>query len=330
VSLRGSYLVDVVSAASVDIVSTASQRWHEIRNAGTLEAEYKPHDFGISIGGSGSAEPDYLSYGIGIAATQDLNEKNTTLQLGYGYSHDLAGRSGTPFSVFSRPLERGTFNAGVSQVLDRATVFSVAADSVFENGDQSKPYRYIPMFTQALAAQAPVGASIAWVTANRLPERPLEQLPLSRQRFALTGRLGHRFTASTLRLEERLYDDSWSLVASTSDARWIFDVGRRFALWPHARFNVQSAVNFWQRAYVSNSTSSSFDLPQFRTGDRELGPLRTVSGGGGARFFLGPNADPQAWSITLVGDAMYTSFLNDLYITNRTGTIMSLTFEGEL
>jgi hypothetical protein len=329
-SIRGSYLVDVVSAASVDIVSTASQRWHEIRNAGTLEAEYKPHEFGVSVGGSASSEPDYLSYGLGVAATQDLNEKNTTLSLGYGYSHDLAGRHGTPFSVFSRPLERGTFNAGVSQVLDRATVMSVGADAVFENGDQSKPYRYIPMFAPNVATQAPVGASIAWVDANRSPESPLEQLPLSRQRFALTGRLGHRFTASTLRLEERLYDDSWSLVASTSDARWIFDIGRRFALWPHARLNVQSAVDFWKRAYVSNSTASSFDLPEFRTGDRELGPLRTLTGGGGARFFLGPNADPGAWSVSLVGDVMYTSFLNDLYLTNRTGTIMSLTFEGEL
>jgi hypothetical protein len=337
VSLHGSYLVDVVSAASVDIVSTASQRWHEIRNAGSLEAEYKPHEFGVSIGGSGSAEPDYVSYGAGIAATQDLNEKNTTLLLGYGYSHDLAGRHGvhgaaTPFSVYSRALERGTFNAGVTQVIDRATVLSVAADAVIENGDQSKPYRYIPMFTPGVAAQAPVGATIAWVNENRLPERPLEQLPLSRQRFAVTGRLGHRFSTSTLRLEERLYRDSWELVASTTDARWIFDVGRRFTLWPHARLNVQSAVNFWQRAYTSiqEGSTGSFNLPEYRTGDRELGPLRTITGGGGARFLLGPNAEPDLWSITFAADVMHSSFLNDLYLTSSTGTILSLTFEGEL
>ena len=33
-SIRGRYLVDVVSAASVDIVSTASRRWQETRQAG--------------------------------------------------------------------------------------------------------------------------------------------------------------------------------------------------------------------------------------------------------------------------------------------------------
>jgi hypothetical protein len=328
-SLRGSYLVDVVSAASVDIVSTASRAWHEVRQAGTLETEYKPHDFGVTIGGSMSTEPDYLSYGIGLAITQDLDEKNTTLTAGYGYGHDISGRSGTPFAVFSRVIEHGTFNLGLTQVVNKSTVASLSGDLVLDDGDQSKPYRYIPMFAPNVAPNVPLGASIAYVTANRLPERPLEQLPLSRQRYAITGRLGHRFEASTLRLEERVYADSWLLVASTTDARWIFDLGRRFAIWPHAHFHVQSAVNFWQRAYTA-SASTSWGLPEFRTGDRELGPLRTVSGGGGIRAFLGSHADPQQWSVTLQGDVMYTGFLDDLYTTSRTGTIGTLTFEGEL
>jgi hypothetical protein len=35
-SVGGQYLVDVVSAASVDIVSTASRRWQEVRQEGSL------------------------------------------------------------------------------------------------------------------------------------------------------------------------------------------------------------------------------------------------------------------------------------------------------
>ncbi|HEX7664218.1 MAG TPA: hypothetical protein VF407_06910, partial [Polyangiaceae bacterium] len=70
-SLRGSYLVDVVSAASVDIVSTASRRWTEARQAGSIEGEYKPHDFGISAAGSVSSEPDYFSFGAGVTMTYD-------------------------------------------------------------------------------------------------------------------------------------------------------------------------------------------------------------------------------------------------------------------
>src|ERR1700728_2024398 len=57
-SVNGSYLVDVVSAASVDIVSTASRRWQETRQAGTLQAEYKPSTFGVAVSGAVSDEPD--------------------------------------------------------------------------------------------------------------------------------------------------------------------------------------------------------------------------------------------------------------------------------
>ncbi|MGH7271783.1 MAG: DUF3570 domain-containing protein, partial [Polyangiaceae bacterium] len=101
-SLAATYLVDVVSAASVDIVSTASSRWNEVRQAGSIVAGYKPHDFGIDVGTSFSSEPDYLSYGAYAMVTKDFDQKNWTLFFGYGFTHDTIGRCGdygtcTPF-----------------------------------------------------------------------------------------------------------------------------------------------------------------------------------------------------------------------------------------
>ncbi len=328
-ALRGSYLVDVVSAASVDIVSTASRRWTEVRQAGSLEAEYKPRDFGVLLAGSISSEPDYFSYGLGFQMTKDFNEKNTTLIGGFGYGHDTIGRAGTPFAEFSRALVTATFNAGMTQVINRTTVSSLVGDLIVENGDQSKPYRYIPMFAPSVVPLVQNGASIDWVTLHRLPERPLEQLPLEKQRLALTSRLAHRFVGSTLRLEERFYGDTWALLASSTDVRWIFDIGRRVSLWPHARFHAQDGVSFWRKAYTSGP-APGWNLPEFRTGDRELGPLWTATGGAGLRIFLGKDADPRTLSIALTGDVMYTSFLDDLYLTSRSGGLGALTLEGEL
>ncbi len=328
-SLRGSYLVDVVSAASVDIVSTASRRWTEVRQAGALDATYKPKDFGLELGGSVSSEPDYLSYGFGAQILHDFDEKNLTLLFGYGFGHDTVGRSGTSFATFARTVSRGNFTGGLTKVIDRATVLSLALDVAIENGDQSKPYRYVPVFTPDEAAKVPAGASIDYVNAHRLPERPLEQLPLARRRFALTTRLAHRFEGSTLRVQERAYADNWALYASTTDARWIFDLGRRVSVWPHMRMHVQSGVNFWQRAYTSNS-ETGWDLPQYRTGDRELGPLWTGTGGGGVTLHLGSASDPRRIGLSLSGDAMYTSFLDSLYVSSRLATTGILSLEGEL
>jgi Protein of unknown function (DUF3570) len=327
-TLQGSYLVDVVSAASVDIIATASKRWHEIRHAGTLAGRYKPHDLGVGFSASASSEPDYFSYGASGNLSYDLDEKNTSVFFGYGYGHDTIGRSGTPFTTFARSLQRGSFLLGFDQVMGPATLASLSLGVIIENGDQSKPYRYIPMFSTAEAQKVPAGASVDYVNAHRLPERPLEQLPLARRRFALAGTIAHRLETSTLRASQRFYTDNWSLKATTTDARWIFDVGERLRLWPHVRFHAQTPVSFWHRAYASVG-APGFSLPQFRTGDRELGPLWAVTGGGGAKVFLGSAAHPRFFSVALEADVVYTSYLDDLFITGRTGVLGSITLQLE-
>jgi hypothetical protein len=331
-SLHANYLVDVVSAASVDIVSTASRRWQEVRHAGSLSGAYKPHDFGVEVGGSVSNEPDYLSWGGHALLTKDFDEKNWSLYLGYGFSRDTIGRCGglndgcTPFSVFSRDLLRNSIEGGADFVIDHASLGSISADVVLESGDQSKPYRYVPMFSPEVAPTVAKGASVDWVNQNRNVERPLEQLPLSRRRYAITGRYARRIGTTTLRLEERLYDDSWGLAASSTDMRWVIELGRRFALWPHARFHVQNSVVFWKRAYVSGL---GWDLPEYRTGDRELGPLWTVQGGLGVKWYVGHRENPEAWAFTVAGDEMYTAFPDDLYVKQRGAVLGSLGFEGQ-
>lgn len=330
-SLQANYLVDVVSAASVDIVSTASSRWQEVRHGAGVSGDYKPHDLGVGVGGSVSSEPDYLSYGGYGRITQDFNEKNWTAFFGFGVSRDMVGRCGgnsgvcTPFSVFSREVLRDSFNGGVNVIIDPSSLGSLSLDVIVENGDQSKPYRYIPMFSPSVAPLVPKGASINWVNNNRLAERPLEQLPLSRERFALTARYARRLGSTTVRLMERGYYDTWGLFAASTDVRLIWDLGRRFQLGPHTRFHVQRPVTFWRRAYVSGT---GWDLPLYRTGDREQGPLWTVLGGLDVKWYLGSSSDPRGWALELRLDAMYTSFLDDLFTLNRTASFGALGVEA--
>lgn len=324
-SARADYLVDAVSAASVDIVSTASRHWTEVRQAGAARGAYKPGDVGFAGTGSFSSEPDYLAWAAGGSGSLDLAQKNLTLLLGYAYGQDTIGRSGTPFSVFSRSLTRNALNGAVTVVVNPSTIVVLGGDLVRERGDQSKPYRYVPLFAPTVAPTVGNGASVDEVNALRLSERPLEQLPLARDRYAAWGRYLRRFARTTLRLEERLYTDSWSLRASSTDARLLVDRGERWMWSSHLRFHAQSPVSFWQRAY----TLTDAGIPALRTGDRELGPLWSLSGGAGVRW-KGGRSRTAGWTIGGDLDLNWTSFLDDLYITGRLAGILSLVWEVDL
>jgi hypothetical protein len=327
-SVSGSYLVDAVSAASVDIVSSASPHWKEVRHVGAGTLHLKPHDFGLDVGGGVSREPDYLAIAVGGSLTLDLLEKNLTAMIGVSYGDETAGRSGTSFADYSKRLIKLGPRAGVTIIVDPTTVLDLVGEAELDRGDQAKPYRYIPLFTREAAAHIEAGAPGDQVNAAHIDEKPIEQLPLERNRYAFSARLAHRFPTAALRLDERLYSDDWGMKASTTDLRYVIDMSKRAFAWPHLRVHVQTPVAFWQRTYVVhvNSDNAPIDTPLVRTGDRELGPVRSVTGGGGLRFGFGNDAHG-GWALTAQGDVVYTSYPDALFITSRLSFFGALALE---
>lgn len=326
-SVGGSGLIDVVSAASVDIVSTASPAWQEVRYAGSANATYRPKLFGVTVGGSVSREPDYLSLSGGGNLSIELRDKTVTPLLGYTYTHDTAGRRGTPFDVYSLVLRRHTLSAAVNIVVNRETTLSFVADAMLERGHQEKPYRYVPLFTPEEVDQVRPGMPGDQVNDLRIG-RVFENLPTSRNRYALALRLAQRLQTSTFTLWERLYADDWGLVASTTDIRMLFDAGKRFYIWPHLRGHFQSSVSFWKLAYSATVVDGLVDVPELRTGDRELSPLQAFTGGLGMRYNVG-SPRPEAASFVLTGDINLTRYSDALFITDRISGIGALQFQAE-
>ena len=183
-----------------------------------------------------------------------------------------------------------------------------------------------------VAPFVPKGLIIDVVNQVRLPPRPLEQLPTERDRYAVGGRYNKRIgTNGTLRIEERLYFDTWQTKATSTDSRYMIDLGKRLRVWPHVRAHAQTGANFYQLAYSAHlDQNGALVLPTYRSGDRELAPLITITGGGGARIALGnPEGDIQ-YGISLSGDVMYTQFLQSLFVTARTGVYGTIAFDVEL
>lgn len=325
-SASANYLVDVVSAASVDIVSTASRRWRETRQAASLSGTVKPKTFGVTAAGSVSREPDYLSLTGGASALVELSNKTVTPSLGYSYGHDTAGLTGTSFDVYALELDRHSVNAAVELVLDPNTLVTLVADGVFERGRQEKPYRFLPLFLPGV--QLPAGASVDQVNAVRLPGRIGERDPDARDRYAFTARLAQRLKGSTLVVSERLYGDDWGLKASTTDIRLLFDMSRRVFFWAHVRGHIQSGVSFYERLYLAAPSANGVVVPRYRTGDRELSPLASGTVGAGIRWFLGGGERHDAWSLLLHSDFTATSFSDALFIKSREALFSALQVEA--
>jgi hypothetical protein len=167
------------------------------------------------------------------------------------------------------------------------------------------------------------GMTIDQVNAVRSDVRLEEKVPETRQRYALSALVAHRTGSTTIRFDERLYIDSWALMATTTDFMVPVDVNDVFRIWPHLRFNAQKGVSFWNLAYLVKETAGGVTVPGLRAGDRELGPLIGVTGGGGFRI------GGDAVGFTAKGDVIYTRFLDHLYISQRLAGLVTTAFEGK-
>jgi len=325
-SIGASYLVDAVSAASVDIVSTASNHWDERRHVGAGSVNFKAGPVPVALSGGFSSEPDYLSLGGGGVISLELAEKNVIPFIGGAYGHDLVGRTGDPMDAWQE-LNKVSIKAGVTFVVNRSTIASLSFDEILERGYLAKPYRYLPVVAPGVGAQVPAGASVDLVKS--LNEYSVaENVPRERNRSALAGRLAVRTGIATFRGDQRLYYDNWGMLATTTDVHEYIDLGSRVVVWPHLRAHFQRGVFFWQRIVeqIPNPIGPA-GIPTYRAGDRELGPLYTLTGGFGFKVRL--NADLKApWTLNVQLDGIYTRYADAVYISERRALFGALGLEA--
>jgi hypothetical protein len=134
-----------------------------------------------------------------------------------------------------------------------------------------------------------------------------------------------------LRLEERLYTDSWGIKGSTSEARFLVDVSPRLLIWTGLRLHVQSAASFYARAYYAiGSPNGTVQLPIVRTTDRELGSLISPAPALGGRIALTSPESKVQMGLTFQGTLMLTKYFDSLYTGNRTAIYGTTGFDFEL
>ena len=241
--VQASAAVDIVSGASPQLVSNVGGRPLQTITGASVDDRRKTGDvkvarrFGEATLAASylvSREEDYRSQALGLEARLDLDQRNTTLALGYGRSRDRIGSSDNP--LLDEPRNTREFLAGITQVLTPISLVQGTVTLTRGQGWYNDPYKLT-------VSVVPGGGFL--VSADR---RPAE-----RDTLAWLARYRHHFAgvAGTLQADYRFYRDDWGIRAHTLEVAWHRRLGERWTLRPALRYYTQSRADFYSPAVPS-------------------------------------------------------------------------------
>jgi hypothetical protein len=248
-TLSASYVADIVTSASVDVISNATRRMTDFRSELSAGLSQKVRSATLSGSYVYSVENDYASHNVELGLAQELLDKNSTLSLGWSLSSNRIGRSGD--QLFRESLFTTGAAASWTQVIDKKTIAQLSYTFSYANGFQSSPYRFVRFEDDR----------------GDLVEKHQERDPRLRYRHAaVIGLNRHLFKDSAIQGDYRFYDDNWGVQAHTLQVRYFITFRDDLTLRLRERFYYQSGASFYRQHYVVGNGAE----PDFFTADREL------------------------------------------------------------
>lgn len=248
VSLSAQYYVDMVSNASIDVVTTASP-FKETRKAYDFGLDYVVRDTTLKLGLNNSDEPDYKVGGYSVDVTQEVFGGMTTVAMGYSRASDKVYKHNSP--DFSDRARHWQYRLGLTQILTPRWLATANLEVVSDDGYLGSPYRVARVF----------GATV--------PERNPRTRTSRAVKFGAVGDIGDR---QAVHGEYRYFWDTWAIKAHTLEGGYSRYFGDLWLADAYVRYYKQNAALF----YADNATSES----QYLSRNRQLSTYDTVSLGG--------------------------------------------------
>jgi hypothetical protein len=276
-SISGHYLVDVITSASVDVVTSATSRgrcsvavpapascppepFHETRHEGAGSVAYADGTHTATLGYVYSIENDWRSHSFAGGYSNDFLHHQLTLGLSGSFTlNDVWRAHEDPSHPFHRTLDQGSGSFDVGIVGSKRDLVTLDYTFMLLRGYQASPYRFVFYKDSALASQ-PIGA----------PETD----PDLRVRHAVALRWAHHaFSDTVIKLHARGYVDDWGVVSGTAGAEYVVGFGD-LELGASLRGYAQRGASFYQDEYDTRR--------RYMTADRELSTF--IDAFGGLRF----------------------------------------------
>jgi len=249
VSLAANYYVDMVSSASIDVITTASP-YREERTQYSLSGVYLRGNTTMSAGFTSSDESDFDAKTYNLAVSQDMFDQLTTLTLSYSFGDDTVRRSDD--ASFFRDNMRQQYGVGLTQIVTRNMIAALNVEVITDEGFLNNPYRSV----RFLDPGSPVGYSF----------EP-ELYPRTRTTNALGIRAKYYLPyRAAIEAQYRYFTDTWDIDAHTMSIGYIHP-WNDFIFSARYRYHDQTGAHFYRDLFPYSEATN------FRGRDKELSAL---------------------------------------------------------
>ena len=246
-SVTANYYVDMVSSASIDVLSTASP-YKEKRVQKSLGVDYLRGKTLYSLNYINSDEHDYTADTASFGLSHDMFGDLTTVNLGYSRGWDQVGKRGDP--TFDKRLDRRSYTVGLSQIITKRLIASLDYEVMTDEGFLNNPYRSI-RYLDPLA-----GSGFSYAPEVYPHTHTSNAVALSARYF-----LPYR---AALRGNVRYSNDTWGIGSQTAEIGYTqpFKTGWQFET--SYRYYQQNAADFYSDLFPRA------DFQNFMARDKEL------------------------------------------------------------
>mgnify|MGYP001823675898 FL=1 len=253
VSVVGNYYVDMVSSASIDVVTTASP-YTEERKQWSLGMDYLRGDTTMRVGYTSSEESDYSAETYNFSVSQDMFGALTTLTLSYALGDDTVGKADDP--TFERALDKQIYGVGLTQILTRNLIATLNVEVMTDEGYLNNPYRSVRYFDST--------ADLGYRYEGELyPNTRTSNAVGLRARYFLPYR-------AAIEGEYRFFSDTWDIESNTVSLTYVHPWGD-YTFTGKFRYHDQTGAHFYRDLFPRSEATN------FRGRDKELSPLTSYT-----------------------------------------------------
>ena len=252
-SFVANYYVDMISSASIDVITTASP-YKEERTQWSLGMDYLHGNTTMTVNYTTSTESDFEATTYSFAVSQDMFGDLTTITLSYALGEDIVGNSQDP--TFERDNTRQHYGVGVTQILSRNMIAALNFQVITDEGFLNNPYRSV--------RYADPGTALGYSYEPELyPNTRTSSAIGIRAKYYLPYR-------AAIEAEYRYFTDTWNIKSNTASISYIHPLGP-WTFTVKYRYHDQNGASFYSDLFPRSEATN------FRGRDKELSPLTSTT-----------------------------------------------------